>query len=83
MKLAIAKSPKTRCRNPHRREQIATPPCVLAAKAVARRARIDWSMQPLGQMPDADLAKVLGISIKTVSSARFARGIACFGKSTD
>lgn len=41
-----------------------------------RAPRIDWETQPLGAMPDGELARLLGVPAGTVRSARHCRGIA-------
>lgn len=42
---------------------------------------IDWSRQPLGEVPDRELAAAIGVSGSAVHAARKARGIpACNGQ---
>lgn len=43
-----------------------------------RPKNIDWDAQPLGKIPDVELAKRLGVSLASVWSARKKRGIAKF-----
>lgn len=43
-----------------------------------QKAGIDWDAQPLGQVPDSELARQLGITQPTVSTARQRRGIRVF-----
>ena len=49
---------------------------------VGRHVTIEWDAQPLGQMPDAELARQLGVSRYTVAYARRARGIPSHGRRT-
>lgn len=49
-------------------------------KARRRRPARDWDAQPLGTMPDVDLAKALGVSAAHVRQAREIRGTAAHPK---
>jgi len=40
-----------------------------------RRFDVDWAAQPLGTVPDAQIAAALGCSVHTVRRARVRRGI--------
>lgn len=40
--------------------------------------KIDWNKQPLGRMLDSELAKVMGVSSRSVRSARSYRKILCY-----
>jgi len=44
-------------------------------RPMGHRAGIDWDKQPLGKVPDCDLAKDLGVDAASVKSARNVRGI--------
>lgn len=65
------------------REKAATPPCVLAAKALQVRTPVDWDAQPLGTMPDRDMGKLHGVSTRSAKEARERRGIAAYCEQTD
>lgn len=52
-------------------------------EAMARERRIDWDAQPLGQVPDVELAQRLGVSKDVVGYARRRRGIAKTPKSPE
>jgi len=47
-------------------------------KTSSRKMRIDWSKQPLGKVPDTDIARKLEISSVTVGRERNKRGILAF-----
>lgn len=51
----------------------------LRAKRRRRPVGIDWDAQPLGRVPDVDLARQLGVSANSVGGARRRRGIPPFG----
>ena len=40
------------------------------------KAGVDWDSQPLGKVPDSVLARLHGVSVKSVCKVRNARGIA-------
>jgi len=42
------------------------------------RPRVDWDTQPLGEMPDRELANALGVTRPTVRMQRLRRGIPAF-----
>jgi len=45
------------------------------------RPKVDWSVQPLGQMPDSEIARACGVNSSTVTRARQRLGIQTFSLS--
>lgn len=45
-----------------------------------RQNRVDWSKQPLGQMPDEELAKKIGYSATSVGQMRRKQNIPAYGR---
>jgi hypothetical protein len=50
----------------------------VAAKSIKNARGIKWDEQPLGEMPDMELARKLGVNVTTVLRARRGRGISAF-----
>jgi len=47
---------------------------------VSRRLHIDWEIQPLGEMPDSEIARQLGVSRERVRQIRSRMGIAPYAE---
>lgn len=45
-----------------------------------RGEEIDWGAQPLGRVPDSEIARRLGVNVGSVLQARRTRGIAAYAK---
>jgi hypothetical protein len=60
------------------RKRLGIPAFGVAATRKTGKKGTDWDEQPLGQMPDAELARRLGVDHTTVTGARRRRGIKAY-----
>lgn len=76
---AVLKRPPPQNR---RRKALPLTPMQIAAKELNasghKRTKIDWSQYPLGEVPDADVALMAGVSRQVVASARVRLEIAAY-----